>query len=302
MEIVSTSETYSFELTMDSPRTYYALFNQTISTSQTVGDLVYTFHNEAKLAEITGTDSSFQGGDYTISPTVTSGDSSYRVYSIGSSAFYNCSSLTSITIPEGVTSIGQYAFSDCSSLTSITIPEGVTSIGTGAFQSCSSLTEITIPEGVTSIGDTAFIECSSLTSITIPEGVTSIGNHTFAGCSNLTEITIPEGVISIGDYAFVECSSLTEITINGNISTLGSYAFSGCRNLTKLTLGAGVTSIPSSLFTDHLTNLNEIVVEAGSTLDENIALPTYVTWYKGDSQTPVTSFDGEGTYSTTKPA
>ena len=59
MEILSTSTSYSFELTEDSPTTYYALFNQTTSTSQTVGDLVYTFYNEAKLAEITGMDSSF---------------------------------------------------------------------------------------------------------------------------------------------------------------------------------------------------------------------------------------------------
>ena len=91
------------------------------------------------------------------------------VTSIGESAFRYCSSLTSITISEGVTSIRDKAFKDCSSLTSITLPEGVTSIGFAAFSGCSSLISITIPEGVTSIGDRAFFKCDSLTLIIIPE-------------------------------------------------------------------------------------------------------------------------------------
>ena len=163
MEIVSTSETYSFELTMDSPRTYYALFNQTTSTSPTGEDLVYTFYNEAKLASVTGTNpDSLPSGDFTIPSVVPSGENSYKTYSIGDSAFYNCSGLTSITIPEGVTSIGDYAFNSCSSLTSITILEGVTSIGYGAFRFCSSLISVRLPSTLTSIDAYAFFNCSSL--------------------------------------------------------------------------------------------------------------------------------------------
>ncbi|MBR2428605.1 MAG: leucine-rich repeat protein, partial [Alistipes sp.] len=115
---------------------------------------------------------------------------------IGIYAFCNCSSLTSITIPDGVTVIGGYAFYGCSSLTSITIPDNVVSIENSAFSSCSSLTSITIPDGVTSIEDDAFRGCSSLTSITIPDGVTSIGERAFQGCSSLTSITIPDSVMS----------------------------------------------------------------------------------------------------------
>ena len=81
-----------------------------------------------------------------------------------------------------VTSIGSYAFSDCSGLTSITIPNSVTSIGAGAFYWCTDLTSITIPDSVTSIGNNAFSGCSGLTSITIPNSVTSIGNDAFDGC------------------------------------------------------------------------------------------------------------------------
>ncbi len=81
-------------------------------------------------------------------------------------AFYNCSSLTSITIPSSVTSIRQGAFQDCSSLTSINLPDGVTSIGRYAFNGCSSLTSITIPDSVKFIGNSAFYNCRLLTDIT----------------------------------------------------------------------------------------------------------------------------------------
>ena len=170
------------------------------------------------------------------------------VTSIGEHAFYGCSSLTSINIPDGVISIGDYTFSGCSSLTSITIPDGVTSIGEHAFYGCSSLTSITIPDGVISIGARAFSGCNGLTSVTIPDSVTSIGNEAFNGCSGLTSVTIPDSVTSIGNLSFYGCTGLTSITIPDSVTSIGWNAFYGCRGLTSITIPDSVTSIGDGAF------------------------------------------------------
>ena len=133
------------------------------------------------------------------------------VTTIGSSAFSNCSGLTSVIIPNSVTSIGYSAFLYCTGLTSITIPNSVTTIGENAFFCCTGLTEVTIPESVTSIGSWAFSSCTSLTEVIIPNSVTTIGRQAFHGCTSLTEVTIGESVTSIGDLAFLSCTSLETI-------------------------------------------------------------------------------------------
>ncbi|MBQ3173043.1 MAG: leucine-rich repeat domain-containing protein [Alistipes sp.] len=133
-----------------------------------------------------------------------------------------------------ITKIGDYAFSDCSSLTSITIPDTVNSIGDWAFYNCDSLTSITLPDGVTHIGRETFCNCYSLTSITIPNGVTHIGRKAFYNCDSLTSITIPDTVNSIGDWAFYNCYSLTSITIPDGVTHIGDRAFCYCNNLTKV--------------------------------------------------------------------
>ena len=113
-------------------------------------------------------------GDVEIPDKVTYGEVEYSVTGITYQAFYECSALTSVVIPNSVTSIGIRAFGGCSNLVSVNIPNGVMDIKTDVFSGCSALASITIPNSVTSIGRGAFSGCSVLTSITIPSSVTSI--------------------------------------------------------------------------------------------------------------------------------
>ena len=137
--------------------------------------------------------------------TVTSGDTKYSgKVEIPASFTYGGKTYS-------VVAIGRQAFYQCSDLTSVSIPGSVTSIGKQAFCLCGSLTSIDIPRSVTSIGDYAFYVCQSLKSATLPDNLTAIGAGVFMMCSSLTSITIPKGVASIGIYAFMECGSLTSI-------------------------------------------------------------------------------------------
>jgi uncharacterized repeat protein (TIGR02543 family) len=179
--------------------------------------------------------------------------------SIGNSAFYSCSKLTTITLPN-VTSIGNYAFSSCSVLTTITLPN-VASIGNYAFSYCRGLTTITLPN-VTSIGDRAFYDCNVLTTISLPN-VTSIGIYAFYQCSKLTEISLPK-VTSIGNSAFIGCSALSSITLHSNVISITNYAFQDC---SVLTIYVEASSKPTGWNTDW--NLSGRPVIWGCTLSED---------------------------------
>lgn len=229
-----------------------------------IDGIYYNLIEKGKVAEVTKHPNKYTG-DVVIPEKVTYNDVEFSVEGIGNNAFYSCSGLTSITIPNSVTSIGQLAFEGCSNLTSVyitdlsawcaitfqdgnsnplayahhlyidgqevkelVIPSSVTSIKQYAFAGCSGLTSITIPNSVTSIGHGAFIKCSGLTSITIPNSVTSIGQFAFDGCTGLTSITIPNSVTSIDQYAFHICFGLTSITIPNSVTSIGESAFSFC--------------------------------------------------------------------------
>lgn len=214
-------------------------------------------------------------GAVTIPSTVIYNSKTYSVTSIGDWAFYGCSSLTAITIPESVKSIGRFTFSRCSSLTSITISEGVQILGDYAFSYCSALTSVTIPSSITGIGASVFssstggeliVNCnipsassdsqgafsgSNFSKVIIGDGVTSIGDYAFYDCSSLTSLTLPESVTSIGDGAFCNCSGLTgDLLLPESLVSIGELAFYGCIGYNgKLVIGSNVREIKDIAFT-----------------------------------------------------
>ena len=202
------------------------------------------------------------------------------VTSIGNNAFYDCTSLTSVTIPSSVTSIGEYAFYNCSSLTSVTIPNGVTSIGYRAFDNCTSLTSVTIPNSVTSIGWDAFSGCSALTDVyydgygldwlaldgqyKIPDSATVHFKGDLYGKGACGEsvnwVMTADGTLTISgtgamaDYSWDGApwygfrSQVKTVVMENGVTSIGSCAFKDCSSLPSMTIPNSVTSIGVSAF------------------------------------------------------
>ena len=205
------------------------------------------------------------------------------VTEIKSNAFYECTKLTSVTIPDSVTSIGEHAFSDCTGLTSVTIGNSVTSIGDYAFDGCNGLKSITIPDSVTSTGNWAFYNTawynnqpnglvyagkvaykykgtmSSNTSIVLEEGTLGIGGGAFSDCTGLTSVTIPDSVTSIGGGAFQNCTGLTSITIPNSVTSIDFGAFRNCTGLTTVNWNATACTITHSGVSSIFNNCSNIV-------------------------------------------
>ena len=195
-----------------------------VEETLTEGDFKYEVgsNDEVTITDYTGSETSI------VVPEEIDGK---KVTSIGYMAFDGCSSLTSITLPEGLTKIDAFAFRSCSSLTEITLPEELTSIGSDAFSNCSSLSEIILPEGLTKIDAFAFEKCSNLEKVILSERLTSLGNWVFNECSQLKHISIPMKITKIAYGVFANCSSLESIHIPKNVEIIDSYAFMGCEKL-----------------------------------------------------------------------
>ena len=149
--------------------------------------------------------------------------------SIPSDCFSYCSSLSSVTLNEGLETIGGDAFEGCSNLRSVTLPDSIVEVGSGCFERC-GITYIEIPSTVTTIPYNCFLDCSSLSSVTLNEGLETIGLDAFKGCTSLTEIVVPDSVTYIDERAF---PSNARIIYNGNLS---GYPWGGMDTHPKLTL------------------------------------------------------------------
>ena len=246
---------YNRELGGDSS----ALDNVVIQTVQAIQPPVpftYTTNNGAiTIVGYTGT-----GGMVVIPATI----NGYPVTSIGNQAFYFCTNLTSVTIPNSVSSIGSEAFLACTNLAGLTIGNGVTNIADYAFENCYSLTNVVIPNSVTSIGDDVFINCTSLTSVSIPNSLSSIGVSMFNYCRSLSNVTIPTSINSIGAYAFSYCTSLTNVMIPNSVTSIGADAFFNCSSLAGVILPNGITTIAQGTF-GQCYSLQSITIPAGVT-------------------------------------
>lgn len=161
-----------------------------------------------------------------------------EVTSVGAYAFYNCSNLVIINLPDGVSSLGFGAFNNCVNLLTVNMSVNcpLTSIEASTFQGCKNMSGMVIPFSVTSIGNQAFDQCSKLSYLIIPDSVTSIGDSAFNQCSSLAKVKLPAALTSIGASAFYNCSSLKELTIPADVTNLGMYAFMNCVQLTKITV------------------------------------------------------------------
>ena len=170
--------------------------------------------------------------------------SGYNCYTsndeIGEYAFKDCSRLTSLTLPAGITSIGYAAFNGCRGLTSLTLPAGITSIGRSTFEGCRGLTSLTLPAGITSIGEYAFRGCSGLTSIYVySEKVPKMGTDVFKGCdANKCTVYVPKGTYDnyrLSEFGYFEnivefdATGIDKTTTSTDVEEVSRYSVNGQR-------------------------------------------------------------------------
>ena len=183
--------------------------------------------------------------------------------------FYGCSSMKSITIPEGITNVVPYAFQDCAYIKQVELPDSLISVGEYAFAGCSGLTEIKLPASVRTIGWNAYEWCSGATRITLPEGLKTICAYAFGGCTEVKSLELPDSIETMGFQVFRNCTKLTEVNYprnwtntpsgNGAGSWENGEIFYNCSSLRTLIIPEGVTEIPPYAFR-NCTYLRTVVL------------------------------------------
>lgn len=148
-----------------------------------------------------------------------------RVVELRDNAFYECSSLRHIDLPDTVRKIGHHCFYACSSLESITIPAAVSEIGMGSFCGCASLRSANLPDSFSVLPESCFRSCTSLTSFTVPDSIRTIGDFCFSGCTGLENVSLGKSLTRVGDCSFYMCSSLKGLYVPPSVKDIGICAF-----------------------------------------------------------------------------
>jgi hypothetical protein len=174
-------------------------------------------------------------------------------------AFWDHRELVTVILNDGLEEIGYQAFFSCTFLEPIVIPNSIRTIMDGAFSNCSGLMTVTLGDGLEEIGEEAFYKCTSLESIIIPPAVKAIKKQTYAYCLGLTTVTLNEGLEQIGETAFERCTWLECIVTVPAIRAIKQRAFKGCSGLTTVTLGNGLEEIGYQAFC-QCTSLERIVI------------------------------------------
>lgn len=226
----------------------------------TIDGIEYTVDADGQTAAVTAADEDIT--EAYVPAAVSIGGKDYPVAAIGDQAFYGCTSLQSIALPESLRRIGGYAFRGCTALESLALPEEMDEIGNWAFVECTSLAGITLPERLGKIGSYAFSGCTAIESIAFPEGLPGTGNGTFDGCTALQSIALPEGMEEIGSYAFAGCTALAAIALPSTIVEINNNAFAGCTSLASVALPERLSVISGQAFSG-CTTLQSIALPEG---------------------------------------
>ncbi len=224
---------------------------QSYGDTLSIGSYAFSYCEGLTDVKLSAIVRSLGDGAFAECPNLRSADiSGISAKQMGKQLFYNCTALTSVSLPSSWTAIADEAFYNCYSL-QYTLASNLTSIGASAFYGCTSLAKnLVIPSGVTSIGQGAFQNCSP-TSVTLPSGLTEVPAYAFDYCPNLISVTLPEGITSIGAYAFGG-NSLTSLKLPSTLETLGDYAF-GASSATEDDNGAEVAGIPTTGTVSEIT-------------------------------------------------
>lgn len=257
--------------------------------SLTVPYLGASAESASPLGYLFGTTSysgSYKAGTYYIPSTLTT--VTVLGGEIPASAFAKCTSLTGVTLPDGLTAIPSYCFQGCTGLSAVSFPASVASIGESAYSGCTGLTELDLPATITSVADYAFANCTGLETVTVIPGITSF-SEVFDNCSIVTvnfsdaftkipddylmyslgnttikTINLPSGLTEIGHRAFYRLRGITSMVIPESVTRIGYLAFNGCTGLESVTLPSGLTLIEEGVF-QGCTHLTDIEIPAAVT-------------------------------------